>query len=919
MPYERKGQGAQSAANYNGVIPSQSEAVKYHWKPERDKTHIKALPRCYADAPDWDLVTWDHNKSPNASKQPKKVAAFSVAGLNNTEKEIAVLLFGKDNIDWNCDVLPEAEENPLNKGPKLWVILKVFNHKNRFAKVVTLILQLSREQVLDFLEIYLREYHKWRTWEDNVALIPYNDILEHALERRISVSVLLHENRPPLHTDNIPQEDRDRGVEFCQSMRIDGLVEDFEEWCAGEGMDFLPLEIEWEIIQDCIDRQVIQEAIEKGWIQPDLIRKAEAANRSAVVVSPLQSDWKLLEAFLGTVKDRIPLPPASEDEDASELDTVAQNKTKLEQENNETASKTPPELAADSGLPAPPLPFMPGEIGQIPTPTQRAVLSEALQRTFPDAYNHVSGDSTSTLVEEGRPPMPFRKAYCPQGVYLHMRSPVFRDNASVFNEEVGDREEASKSAVAEGVPPKRGRGCPRGSRAGEPSSSKANGKIKIRNRPERMKIMLMESKAGQNPETSQDNDGQMPQNAVDPLSDPDWFEKAMNNLAEAMREQEEADSHDFYKRGPSPVEFNMFRTPSASTPPVAQQPIQTPSVSTLVEPRQPMPEHRKNPDTSLSGGLKKLPMPARKPANSQKKNQPVEDFYDEEEEDDFDLVLPEPEKDMPYTPKKKSQRKGESTKKTRGVGRPRKSGVAKDKEIENVPVAVQQPGGGDNEESRVGDIEPDTISSSETRITQVQDSTAPQEPSPQEGPAGNTATMGPPPPGRIKLVLKTSRPGSSPARPAASFVSLEDDAEASPSKNIEPLFGIARHQHLTGTRSRVQRAHYAWSAEEATFAAVSARARFAQTADRVVKPPSMGKTIAIDLALELEQLEAMKTAFDNIEGAQKAQAAQDAERAEFAGCADRATYALQAEQACFAVEVRGVGAGDGDVVMADAE
>ena len=111
-------------------------------------------------------------------------------------------------------------------------------------------------------------------------------------------------------------------------------------------------------------------------------------------------------------------------------------------------------------------------------------------------------------------------------------------------------------------------------------------------------------------------------------------------------------------------------------------------------------------------------------------------------------------------------------------------------------------------------------------------------------------------------------------------------------------------------------AHYAWSAEEATFASISTHARFAQTADRIVKPPSMGKIISIDMSTELTELQRLQTAFENIEGAQKAQGAQDAERAEFAGCADRAMYAVQAETACFAVEVRDK---DRDCEMKDAE
>jgi hypothetical protein len=78
----------------------------------------------------------------------------------------------------------------------------------------------------------------------------------------------------------------------------------------------------------------------------------------------------------------------------------------------------------------------------------------------------------------------------------------------------------------------------------------------------------------------------------------------------------------------------------------------------------------------------------------------------------------------------------------------------------------------------------------------------------------------------------------------------------------------------------------------------------------------MGKIVSVDMSAELIELQRLQAAFENIEGAQKAQGAQDAERAEFAGCADRAMYAVQAEAACFAVEVRDK---DGDCEMKDAE
>ncbi|KAM0421504.1 hypothetical protein ACHAPT_010678 [Fusarium lateritium] len=810
-----------------------------------------------------------------------------------------------------------------------WIILRILNDENRFAKVVVLVLRLSRPQVREFLEIYLREECAWRTWEKTVFKIPYSDLLEFALEKRISVARLLHYYRPSLLTDHVSRVEEERGVLFLQERRMNSLVDLFRSFCIEPFKDFLPLQIEWELYQDGIDKQLIQHAFELGWIRPGALAIRQPAAEVPSEASPLRSGGGYAP-FLGTICQRVPLPliegghdrdyDSNEDDDLNayydsdetqdEEHTTSPDKADAAQPNDKHSmpSNTDHLSTNDSSTviptanPLPALPFMPEPLEFQPWRGQEALLQQAWSRTHPMVFKYASGSMVSTLVEEGRDLVPYKQACWPQGPYVQLGPRVLQGYVNNMYHGARSRVQATNTQT-------RGRHLP---------SSNGNGQSTTTNERTTVNEPAHQSQttaAHHAINSHQEDPRQVRQSSAEDTFNPVRFmTPAMDTFASEYQPSEDGSFHD-----EQDSDFELFEIPTDSTLPEYRLAMlggfQNTTHSTTLNPSEltPSDQLRHRLDTDFSSYLKKRSAPVRRNTtnrnrNRSRKKQTSEEALMEDLEEGYDIVLPEAEKDTAYCPKRSNQQK--RPRKATGGGRKKKAAVVSDineGEEENNETTATAEGNG-YEGPKDGHSALEANKESDSGITEAQ-GIANRETSAQKEPINNPTNNGPASSGRIKIVLKSSH-SATPASPNSETENL--------TRGNSPIFGIERHSIMAGTRERVQRAHYAWSAEEATFASISTHAHFAQTADRIVKPPSMGKTVSIDMAAELGELQRLQTAFDNIEGAQKGQGAQDAERAEFAGCADRATYAVQAEAACFAVEVKGVDK-DGDCEMIDAE
>ncbi|KAH7258591.1 hypothetical protein B0J15DRAFT_395768 [Fusarium solani] len=824
--------------------------------------------------------------------------------------------------EWK-EILKDMDED-LSWGVR-WIIIRILNDEDRFAKVVTFILRLSRAQVQEFLEIYLREEYAWRVWEEYVITIPHMPLLEHALEKRITVPALLHYNRPALLTDNISLRDEERGVLFLEERRMHGLVALFRLFCAEPYKDFLPLRIEWEIFQDGIDKQIIHQAVELGWAKPELLKVRPAAPTTNVPVddSPLRYQGRFAPLF-GAVGQRVPLHrreggdgndfnvdyDLNEDYDSEETQdddekTLSPDKadmtntssgSDLDQPKDQpsVASNTPDQPATNNSgnvvpvpEPLPPLPFLPGPFGFQPCQKQEHFLNVAFCRRHPRAYRHVPGCFANSLLEEGRDWVPCREACWPRGAYVQLGPRTLQAYADIIVECARHEAGATGSVAARGMPNTSHRPV-------------TNGRQTVTNG----RVHQCEAAAAHHANSSPQEDPH--QGSAENLSNSTWYRKAYDEYMASSMDVEEADqlSENGSFVDEEDTDCEMFATPSTSTLPeyrlamlggVSDTAINTQDLSELA----PSAQLRHHLDTHFAQYLAKKSTTVRRSStshNRSRKKQPSSEILAEDWEGGYDIVLPEAEKDTAYCPKR-GDRKKRSRKATEG-GRQRKSAV-KDIEKKSSETIVTE--GKGNEGLKDGHSALEANKGSDSEVTEAQGTANTETPVRKE--PVNTTNNGPASSSRIRIVLKSS--SHTPTSPAESTT-----------KSNSPIFGVDRNSTVASTRDRVQRAHYAWSAEEATFASISTHARFAQTADRIVKPPSMGKIVSVDMSAELIELQRLQAAFENIEGAQKAQGAQDAERAEFAGCADRAMYAVQAEAACFAVEVRDK---DGDCEMKDAE
>ncbi|KAF4944597.1 hypothetical protein FGADI_12581 [Fusarium gaditjirri] len=277
------------------------------------------------------------------------------------------------------------------------------------------------------MEIYLREYCMWRAWQECIERIPNAGLLAHALEKRQTVAELLREHRPPLSTDNVPDQDKQTGVEFLQGLKISGVVEEFLQYTENGLLDFLRLDIEWEFLQDAIDKQQMLGSLKLGWLDPEKVERLMAQFSTPEPPAGPFLHPELGDPFLGTLKRRLTPPQAdSPDEDVTMTDdgydtdaTHDANEEKNENRKLRDKGKQPAgpeeqdEQATKDAQPAPLTSLIPGPLGEIPLPYQRNILQMASQRYYHQAYTNVTGGAVATLVEEERPPHAQDSAYCP--------------------------------------------------------------------------------------------------------------------------------------------------------------------------------------------------------------------------------------------------------------------------------------------------------------------------------------------------------------------------------------------------------------------------------------------------------------------------------------------------------------------------
>ncbi|KAL6412594.1 hypothetical protein AUP68_03797 [Ilyonectria robusta] len=776
---------------------------------------------------------------------------LSAHGLTYVEKDVVSAVFNSDMVDWDSDSevdlvkshhchtpalsprdIPPVIEEPrplvwedLNPGVR-WIMIKILNGTNRFAKVVSMLLRLTRPQVHEFVAAYTTECLQWQIYEQHVTKIPWQDLFMHAVETKTSVVSLIHENRPLLSTDQVSQRDIELGCAFLRDRGLKDYVSELQGWIRAGRLDFLSLTIERDILQDCLDNKVINNAARRGWIDLEAVRNYVS---SQAEVPPKRPG----SPFLGTLKGRLP-PREEQDKDAPRPERVSTLDTGVDVRNS-SVNQDWQRQELSIFRPISELP------GRGPTPKESMELRHAIQRQFPQGFQHISGALATTLVEENRPMRPFRKETSFRTRQFPTEGPKSHD---------GDERELDQEIKA-AVPVQAKPARPAYRNQPTPSEKRA---LLQPTRPTKL-TPVDEDRPGS--ATNEGGNGKRRSGALTAHLPPPTY-ASQDSLTDAEGSLFKLSGRLDRQRlastivGAVSAGYNSIKS-SVLAQPNPQHKDNGPAKSTQRSKPAAPDQFRDLLSNKVSGH------PKRQPANGTEKSQerkvhPIWGPDDDNEPCDFAPKVAESDSD--YQPK-------ETKKKT-----PRKSSGGQRKKGNN--------------------RDPSAKAGTSTCFT------------PSGGSQRSNGRQKKSPPSRIKIVSapKSQQGFSDNGQPSTTGkVPL---TPTTPVKN-EPLFGMFRNTPLAGSLARADQAFYAWSAEDATFAAVSVKAHFAARADRIVQSPKKTKMNSADLAKQFEVFQQLKKEFAGVENNQKGCVAQDAKRAKFAGCADMALYAEQAEEALFSL------------------
>ncbi|KPM36532.1 hypothetical protein AK830_g10039 [Neonectria ditissima] len=788
------------------------------------------------------------------------VTKLATRGLTYPEKNVVSAIFDEDLIDWGSDSdepeqdLPSAHEpgqpldnkalspiedkphaiawNDLTWGIK-WIILNTLDTNQRFAKTVSITLRLTRHQVREFIALYIKEYQRWQVYEDRVQKIPWNDLRLHAHESNKTVVDIIHEYRPRLSTDCLPHQAIQMGCLFLRNNRLEKYVRDLESWTGVGAVDFLVLNIEGDILQECVDYSMVKNAVEAGKLNLDSFPRDEAPKQNPAFARPD-------DPFLGILKDTL-----------SETETppraLSESLEKITHEETTTWHRQPSSKTHRSAAPISARLFIKGAQSR-----QDRELNNAICRQYPDCFRYVNGRLVSTLIEEDRPAKPLRRAT------EHRPPPAISDQRAV-----------QKPAVAP-VQVKLARATCRK----DPVVKRGKAQAVRATKPPDVEIQPAAKQANPSDKPTQPQNKGRPAALTAHLPPP--TQESISTLASSIaRVSENLDRHlgpmieSSFSAGYKAIK-SSFNTPNN----IFSQQNGRPRAGSgpYRQAARPVPSDELRDLLNINfAAHAKQPVKEDQVHNERSSSTESDDGHDHEAED---LVVREAENDSDYQPKGSRKRKAP---KKATVGSGRKNGhLGSHPEQQSTPAKGRR-GKKDENEHPVQFISP--------RVS--------QQPVPRKRAKPSSPT-------RIESSDSSQRSVES-GRPLSTDTGHEVQVPSTPTLKSERIFGMLRTTLLSSSMGRTDKVFYAWSADQATYAAISRTAHFAETADRIVPPSEGAPTSKPDPAGNFQALKSLKEEFAKVEDVQKASVAQNAREARFAGCADAAVYAGHADVAFFAL------------------
>lgn len=190
-----------------------------------------------------------------------------------------------------------------------WLIILRLSEQRPFSAVIIWQLDLSKQQVHDFVTSYVNFCDQWNAFEHSVA-----DRVKafggHSEQQDMLCADWIHDHRPLMPHDRITQDDVEMGLLFLSERGIVNHNVDLQAWVdEKEPKDFARIQIDLPTLKDCMDYRLLRRVAVARLVDPDVILDAIVQQR----MDKRRNDCNvrgrgvmLNDAFLGVLQQVVP-------------------------------------------------------------------------------------------------------------------------------------------------------------------------------------------------------------------------------------------------------------------------------------------------------------------------------------------------------------------------------------------------------------------------------------------------------------------------------------------------------------------------------------------------------------------------------------------------------------------------------------
>lgn len=190
-----------------------------------------------------------------------------------------------------------------------WIILLRLSEKRPFSVVIIWQLDLSKQQVHDFVTSYVNFCDQWNAFEHSVA-----DRVKafggHSEQQDMLFAEWIHDHRPLMPHDRITQDDVQMGLLFLSERGIVNHNVDLQAWVdEKEPKDFARIQIDLPTLKDCMDYRLLRRVAVARLVNPEVIENAiiqQGREKRHNECNAHRSGVMINDAFLGTLQQVVP-------------------------------------------------------------------------------------------------------------------------------------------------------------------------------------------------------------------------------------------------------------------------------------------------------------------------------------------------------------------------------------------------------------------------------------------------------------------------------------------------------------------------------------------------------------------------------------------------------------------------------------